>query len=85
MLGAKIDQLVMTSIIEQRFPKIMKHLNDMQFDPSIVMLRWFTCIFAYSFDADVMLRLWDAFFLKGEKILFRVTCGIFDLLQTKIL
>jgi hypothetical protein len=55
------------------------------FDPAIVTLKWFTCIFSYSFDSDVMLRLWDAFFLKGEKVLFRVTCGIFDLLQTKLL
>lgn len=46
-------------------PELMEHFDNTGFDPAIVTLQWFTCLFAYNFNFDVLVRLWDVYFLKG--------------------
>ena len=40
--------------------------------PSMTTLQWFTCMFSYNFNFEVLQRLWDIIFLKGTKIMFRI-------------
>lgn len=46
-------------------------------------LQWFTCLFSYNFNLDVVVRLWDLIFLKGQKMLFRISLAIFHLMQNE--
>ncbi len=52
---------------------------------SMVTLQWFTTLFSYSFNFDVLQRLWDLFFIKGSKILFRISLAIFHLMEDELL
>ena len=52
---------------------------------SMVTLQWFTTLFSYSFNFDVLKRLWDLFFIKGSKILFRISLAIFHLMEDELL
>ena len=48
-------------------------------------LQWFTCLFAYNFNFEVLQRLWDLIFIKGNKIMFRIALAIFHLLEQPLL
>lgn len=52
---------------------------------SMVTLQWFTTLFSYSFNFDVLVRLWDLVFIKGNKILFRISLAIFHLMEDELL
>ena len=38
--------------------------------------QWFITLFSYSFPRDLVTRIWDIYFLEGEKILFRVALAL---------
>ena len=52
---------------------------------SMATLQWFTTIFTYSFNFDVLQRLWDLFFIKGDKVMFRISLAIFHLMEEELL
>jgi len=52
---------------------------------SMVTLQWFTTLFSYSFNFEVIQRLWDLVFIKGSKILFRISLAIFHLMEEELL
>ena len=55
------------------------------FEPKVVTFQWFSCLFAYNFSADVIYRIWDLFFLKGSKILFRVSLAIMHIMKQQLM
>lgn len=63
----------------------MAHFDKCSFDPSMLTLQWFTCLFSYSFNAELLIKLWDVFLIKGHKMLFRITLAIFHLLQPRLM
>jgi hypothetical protein len=85
MVGARVDQVIVTQLIKQKMVKLGVHFEKCAFDPGMVTLQWFTCLFSYNFNYDIVLRLWDMFFIKGDKILFRISLAIFHLLQARLL
>lgn len=46
--------------------------------------RWFMTLFSRDFPADVVVRIWDCFFMEGLKIMFRVALAVLKLVQSKI-
>ena len=80
MVGARVDQKIVQKLIQERMPKLYRHFEECFYDPSMTTLQWFTCLFSYNFNFDVLKRLWDLFFLKGNKILFRISLAIFHIL-----
>ena len=85
MLGARVDQRIIESLITENFPVLQQHFESHGYMASMVTLQWFTTLFSYSFNFDVMCRLWDLFFIKGNKILFRISLAIFHLMQDELL
>lgn len=71
--------------MQEKFPRLVAHLEDIDYDCSINHIQWFTCLFCYSFNFEVLVRLWDVFFLKGDKMLFRISLAIYHLLEKKLL
>lgn len=51
----------------------------------MLCLQWFTCLFAYNFNVEVLVRLWDVIFIKGDKMLFSISLAIFHLLAPKLM
>lgn len=38
--------------------------------------QWFLTLFAVNFSFDVLMRIWDVYLLKGEKMIYRVAIAI---------
>ena len=85
MVGAKVDQQIIDELLKEKFPRLAAHFEDQFYMASMTTLQWFTTIFTYSFNFDVLQRLWDLFFIKGNKILFRISLAIFHLMEPALL
>lgn len=85
MAGAITDQNILSAMIEEKMPDLFNHFQSTMFEPKIVTFQWFSCLFAYNFSFDVISRIWDLFFLKGSKILFRVSLAILHIMRPHIL
>ena len=85
MVGVIVDHNILSMLIEERIPDLFYHLQDCYFDPKIVTFQWFSCLFAYNFSFDVISRIWDMFFLKGSKILFRVCLAVLHMMKSQIM
>jgi hypothetical protein len=81
MLGARVDQVIMEEFLREKFPKLMAHFDDIMYMPSMNTMQWFTCLFSYNFNFEVVQRLWDVYFLKGDRMLFRISLAIYHLLE----
>lgn len=43
------------------------------------------CLFANNFSYNVISRIWDLFFLKGSKILFRISLAILHVMKPQLM
>ena len=70
-----------------RFPELYQHFEETGYlvMASSLVLQWFITMFAYSFNFDVLVRLWDLVLIKGSKILFRISLAIFHIMQEDLL
>ncbi|CDW74131.1 gtpase-activating protein [Stylonychia lemnae] len=85
---ALVDQKVFSQIFQEKYPDLFGHLMSLGCDPSLITFQWFACFFAYNVPFKTLIRLWDLFFLKGVKILFRFSLAVIhfikqDLIQTQ--
>lgn len=85
MVGVIIDHNILNDLIESRMPDLYYHMQDAFFEPKVVTFQWFSCLFSYNFSFDIIARIWDLFFLKGSKILFRVSLAILHMMRHQIM
>jgi hypothetical protein len=85
VLGVLIDDSILRDIVKERIPDVYYHLEECGFDLKIVTFQWFSCLFSHNLSFDIIARIWDLFFLKGSKILFRVSLAILHMMKQKIL
>ena len=82
MLGARVDTMVLQHLLRERLPKLLSFLEDeMNYYIEQDVTQWFSCLFCYNFNYEVIFRLWDVYFIKGDKALFRFALAIFYILQ----
>ena len=82
MVGVIIDHNILNDLIQDRMPDLFEHMQRAFFDPKMVTFQWLSCLFAYNFSFHVIARIWDLFFLKGSKILFRVSLAILHMMKS---
>lgn len=80
-----MDKLVMIELVKQKLPQLMAHFESVDFDLGNVVLQYFSCLFSYNFNVEILITLWDAYMIKGHKILYRITLAIFHLLSNRLL
>lgn len=85
MTGVLTDQKVFDSLLKLYVPRVAKHLQLHCIDPSLYCVQWLVCIFAYTFRREVVMRIWDVFFVEGAAFLFRVGLGLMHLLRDDLL
>lgn len=73
------------SLMKKYMPKLLKHLLDEQYEPSIYATQWFLTSFIVHFDISVTVRIWDMFIIEGHKALHRIALAIFKLNQEELL
>ena len=58
---------------------------DVGFDPSLLAFQWLVCFLSYNLPQDVSDRVWDLFFLKGSKIIFRISLALLHLMKKDLM
>uniref|UniRef100_H2ZEX4 RUN and TBC1 domain-containing protein 3 n=1 Tax=Ciona savignyi TaxID=51511 RepID=H2ZEX4_CIOSA len=84
LCGVHADQRVLRQLVAQYLPNVEKSLNDHDigiignniFKLSLITLHWFITLFAGVLHIKVLLRVWDAFFLDGSIVMFKVAMGM---------
>jgi hypothetical protein len=71
--------------VDQRIPKIGKHLIKLNGDTQTFAVSWFLRLYVDVFPLETTLRIWDLLFSEGYKILFRVALSFLKLNESKIL
>ena len=57
----------------------------MQMPWALFCSKWFICLYSEVLPVETVLRIWDAIFYEGNKILFRVALGLLKLNQDRLL
>lgn len=68
----------MPILLKQFLPRLAAHFDskEMSIHPVMYCAKWFLTIYSYDFPFDLVVRIWDAFFCEGEKIVWRVALQV---------
>ncbi|XP_056618426.1 growth hormone-regulated TBC protein 1-A isoform X2 [Triplophysa dalaica] len=85
MLGLKTDQEVLGELVKMKIPAVWKLLQDHGVMWTLLVSRWFICLYIDVLPVETVLRIWDCLFYEGSKILFRVALTLIRPHQADIL
>lgn len=63
----------------------MDHFENLEFDLGKVTLQWLSSLFAFNTNQELCLKIWDIFWLKGIKFVFKMSLAILYLLAPKLM
>ena len=72
--------------LEKKFmPKIYEIFRRNSLFPSLYASEWFICLFAKDLNVNVVVRIFDVFFLEGQKIIYRFALAFLKIKEKKFL
>lgn len=83
--GCHVEQRVFKDLLAKQCPRIAAHLEELEFDVSLVATEWFLCLFSKSLPSETTLRVWDVLFYEGAKVLFHAALAIFKMKEEELL
>lgn len=85
MLGLKTDQEVLGELVKVKAPAVGQLMAQYPGIWTLVVSRWFICLYIDILPIETVLRVWDCLFYEGSKVLFRVALTLILHHQTQIL
>ena len=82
--GLKKDFYILIRLQKKYLPKLYERFVEMEYIPHIYATEWFLTLFA-KFPKDVVLRIWDIYFVEGRSTLFRFALAIMNLNEIELL
>ncbi|KAI9986665.1 hypothetical protein PInf_025620 [Phytophthora infestans] len=88
ILGLAVDQHVFADLVRLQYPEISEHLSELGgsgMELSLACTEWFLTLFASPCERGVTFQIWDAIFLQGDEVLFRVALALLQPAKTALL
>ncbi|XP_029980786.1 growth hormone-regulated TBC protein 1-like isoform X2 [Sphaeramia orbicularis] len=85
MLGLKTDQEVLGELVKAKAPAVGQLMAQYPGIWTLVVSRWFICLYIDILPIETVLRVWDCLFYEGSKVLFRVALTLVLHHQSEIL
>uniref|UniRef100_A0A3B3BUC0 Growth hormone-regulated TBC protein 1 n=1 Tax=Oryzias melastigma TaxID=30732 RepID=A0A3B3BUC0_ORYME len=85
MLGLKTDQEVLGELVKAKAPAVGQLMAQYPGIWTLVVSRWFICLYIDILPIETVLRIWDCLFYEGSKVLFRVALTLILHHQPEIL
>ncbi|CAM8993955.1 unnamed protein product [Rhodiola kirilowii] len=85
LTGCHVEQRVFKDLLAKKCPRIATHLEDLEFDVSLVATEWFLCLFSKSLPSETTMRVWDVLFFEGAQVLLHVALAIFMMKEDELL
>lgn len=84
MVGLRTDLEVLGELLREKAPAVWTGLGQHPGIWTLVVSRWFICLYIDVLPVETVLRIWDCLFYEGSKILFRVALTLVLHHQTDI-
>ncbi|RKP35149.1 rab-GTPase-TBC domain-containing protein, partial [Dimargaris cristalligena] len=81
----RIDSAVFEKLLQEHNRKLANHFAVNDITPLMYVTSWFMTLFTMTLPWASVLRVWDWFYLKGTKILFRIGLAILDCISDHLL
>ncbi|XP_051840197.1 growth hormone-regulated TBC protein 1 isoform X1 [Antechinus flavipes] len=85
MMGLKTDQEVLGELVKMKIPSVANLMERHNVMWTLVVSRWFICLFIDILPVETVLRIWDCLFYEGSKVIFRVALTLIKQHQASIL
>lgn len=85
LLGVLIDQKIFEEILTERFPKLVAHMQKLNYQLDMIAFQWLVTLFFNCLQHDVEKFVLTALLIKGPKIIIKVALFIVEHFKAKVM
>ena len=84
MIGCQVDLRIFGDLLAAEAPRAAAAFAEHGLSLPVMTARWFLCLFVAVLPSATALRVWDAFFVHGTLVLFRVALAVIRALDARV-